>query len=90
MYANCDDCPTTLGTRPIIISNESIIHIKTYNFTKIYGDGVLIKEFNPQNHPSVFSISILKKESNVLVPKDWNFFSVLSKKLHWNNGQNVI
>jgi NAD+ kinase len=82
--------PTTLGTRPIIISNQSIIHIKTHKTTKIYGDGVLIEEFNPKDNPFTFSISMMKQESNILVPKDWNFFSILSKKLHWNNGKDIF
>lgn len=74
--------PTTLGTIPIIISNQFIIHIKTYKTTKIYSDGVLIEEFNPKTYSFTFSISMTKQEFNILVPKDWNFFSILSKKLH--------
>ena len=30
-----------------------------------------------------------KENYKILVPEDWNFYSVLSKKLHWNNGKDV-
>ena len=82
--------PTTLGTRPLIISNQSIIHVKTYNKTKFFSDGVLVEEIDPKEKNSIFSVSLMKKEANILVPQDWNFFSVLSKKLHWNNGKDIV
>jgi len=35
---------------------------------------------------NILSISLMKNQSKLLLPKNWNFYDVLSKKLHWNNG----
>jgi len=79
--------PTTLGSRPLIISKNSKIHITIHNSAKAFSDGILLEDINGSNHK--FTISLLQRESNILVPQDWNFFSVLAKKLHWNNGRDV-
>lgn len=80
--------PTTLGTRPLIISKNSKIHITLNSAAKIFADGMLIKESAPHEVSNI-TISLMQRESNILVPQDWNFFSTLAKKLHWNNGQAV-
>lgn len=80
--------PTTLSTRPIIISKNSKIHVKLHSAAKIFSDGILTEEITA-NQNCEMTISLLQKESNILVPQDWNFFSVLAKKLHWNNGKDV-
>lgn len=79
--------PTTLGARPLIIGKNSTIHIHFKNNVKILSDGILYHEVKSEEE--TLSISLLPKESNILVPDDWNFYSVLSKKLHWNNGRDV-
>ena len=79
--------PTTLGTRPLITGKNSIIHVKLKNSAKIFADGMYYGDINPDD--SALSISLMQKESHVLVPENWNFYSVLSKKLHWNNGRDV-
>lgn len=79
--------PTTLGSRPLIISKKSKIHITINNSAKVFSDGILLYDIKENNHK--FTISLLPQESNILVPQNWNFFSVLAKKLHWNNGQDV-
>lgn len=78
--------PTTLGARPLIISKNSTIHLSVRKPAKIYSDGILVEELSPGDE---ISISLLPVESNLLVPQDWNFYSVLSKKLMWNNGKDV-
>lgn len=78
--------PTTLGTRSLIISKKSIIHVTMHSKANVYSDGILSQELVKDDK---FSISLMPKESNILVPQDWNFFSVLAKKLHWNNGRDV-
>jgi NAD+ kinase len=78
--------PTTIGTRPLIISKRSKIHIKFEKPAKIFADGIFLQEI-PQG--STFTVSLMQRESNILVPQDWNFFNMLAKKLHWNNGRDV-
>lgn len=80
--------PTTLGTRPLIISKNSKIHITLHKPAKVFVDGILMKETTGQEEEKL-TISLLQRESNILVPQDWNFFSLLAKKLHWNNGRDV-
>lgn len=79
--------PTTLGTRPLVIGKNSTIRITFHNKAKIFSDGMIYHEIPECGE--VLNISLMKKESNVMVPDDWNFYSVLSKKLHWNNGRDV-
>jgi len=78
--------PTTLGARPLIISKMSTVYITVHNKAKVFSDGMLTNELNPGDK---FCVRLMQKESNIIVPKDWNFFSVLAKKLHWNNGREV-
>lgn len=80
--------PTTLGTRPFIISKNSKIHITLHSNAQIYADGIMIEDIKAGDN-KVFNVSLLQRESNILVPQDWNFFNVLAKKLHWNNGKEV-
>jgi NAD+ kinase len=80
--------PTTIGTRPIIISKNSTVHVKVKSACKVFADGILINEL-PANSAQTISINLMQRESNILVPQDWNFFSVLAKKLHWNNGRDI-
>ncbi len=78
--------PTTLGARPIIIGKNSTIHLTVKRKAKVFSDGILIEELNPEDK---FSMTLMPREANLLVPNDWNFYSVLSKKLMWNNGREV-
>ena len=80
--------PTTLGSRPIILGKNTTVNLFFHKKAKVFSDGILIHEIEPnESHP--FSITLMPKESKILVPEDWNFYSVLSKKLHWNNGKDV-
>jgi NAD+ kinase len=78
--------PTTLGARPLIISKYSTIYVHLHNDGEIYSDGMLEHKIKKDE---TLKINLLARESNILVPQDWNFFNVLSEKLHWNNGQSV-
>lgn len=78
--------PTTLGARPIIIGKNSTIHITVKRKSKVFSDGILIEELSPEHK---ISITLLPREANLLVPNDWNFYSVLAKKLMWNSGREV-
>lgn len=80
--------PTTLGARSLIISKNSKIHVTIHSPAKTFADGILIQDVETNNEHT-FTVSLLQKESHILVPQDWNFFSVLAKKLHWNNGKDV-
>lgn len=79
--------PTLLGQRPLIVGKNSKIHIRVQTPAKIFSDGMLYHDMNPNE--DLLSISLHARESKVMVPDDWNFYSVLSKKLHWNNGREV-
>lgn len=80
--------PLVLGTRPLVVGKTSTISVKFHTRCRIYDDGVMAHKVSiPKDE--VLKISLMKNESKVLVPDDWNFYSVLSKKLHWNNGQDV-
>lgn len=78
--------PTTLGTRPLIISPDAKIHIIFNDNIQIFSDGILTDNVKPGER---ITLTLTDKETSLLVPDEWNFFSVLSKKLHWNNGMDV-
>lgn len=80
--------PTTAGIRPMIISKNSKIHVKMHSAALVIADGMIVNEFSA-NSGAQLIITLMQRESNILVPDDWNFFSVLAKKLHWNNGRDV-
>lgn len=78
--------PTTLGTRPLIFGLNTTVHIITKNPAKIYSDGI---EYVNMDAGEKISIALMRQESEIIVPKDWNFYNALAQKLHWNNGKNV-
>lgn len=78
--------PTTLGTRPLIMGQNIHLHVTLHNKAKIFSDGMLAHTVEAGEK---MTITLMKKESHILVPEDWNFYSMLSKKLHWNNGKDV-
>lgn len=78
--------PTTLGIRPLIIGVNSKIRLRFNENVKIFTDGFETDIAKP-NEPVI--VSLIEKEISLLVPENWNFYSVLSKKLHWNNGLDV-
>jgi NAD+ kinase len=80
--------PTTIGTRPLIISKNSKIHVHINSAAKVFADGILLNDVE-KDSGSIMTVTLMQRESNILVPQDWNFFSVLAKKLHWNNGREV-
>jgi len=77
--------PATLASRPLIIGENSIIHVKMNNKCRVYSDNNLINDIE-ETYTKTLSISLMKKQSKLLLPNNWNFYDVLSKKLHWNNG----
>lgn len=79
--------PTNLSARPIIIGKNSSIFINVHREAKVFADGIFIKDMNESSEK--LEITLEKMESNILLPNDWNFYSVLSKKLMWNNGKDV-
>lgn len=77
--------PSTI-VRPLIIGKNSKIKVNFNNNSKIYVDGQFYKDVSVGE---AISISLVQEEVQVLLPFDWNFYGVLSKKLHWNNGKDV-
>lgn len=80
--------PTILGIRPLIIGRNSIIRLKFHSNAKVFIDGQPHTDI-PVTEDETFSIELLPEESRVLLPDDFNFYSMLSTKLHWNNGSGV-
>lgn len=80
--------PTILGIRPLIIGRNSIIRLKFHNNAEVFIDGQPHTSI-PSTEDETFSIELLSEESRVLLPDDFNFYSMLSTKLHWNNGRGV-
>jgi len=80
--------PTILGIRPLIIGRNSTINIRFKNDVKVFIDGMPYREIKA-SESEVFSINLLLEESKVMLPNDFNFYSMLSQKLHWNNGSGV-
>lgn len=79
--------PTNLSARPIIIGKNSSSFIKVHREAKVYADGIFVRDMDEKSEK--IEITLEKMESNILLPNDWNFYSVLSKKLMWNNGKDV-
>lgn len=80
--------PTILGIRPLIIGRNSIIRLKFHSNAKVFIDGQDYTDV-PVTEDETFSIELLPEESRVLLPDEFNFYSMLSTKLHWNNGSGV-
>lgn len=80
--------PTTLGSRPLVLGQNTKIYIKPLNAYKVYADGILYFEGTAEE-ASGLKISLKEDESSILVPDNFNFYKMLSKKLHWNNGKEV-
>ena len=72
--------------RPLIVGKNSNIKIQFTHDSKIFIVGAHYKDVSASDS---ISISLVQEEVQVLLPLDWNFYSVLSKKLHWNNGRDV-
>jgi len=78
--------PTTLGIRPMIINSNSKIILRPVSKIEVFTDGFSTDIIEPYEK---IIISTKQKQSKLLVPENWNFYSVLSKKLLWNNGRDV-
>lgn len=78
--------PTTLGSRPLIFGLNTTVHVTLHNNAKIYSDGI---DYHDMASGDKLSIALMTQESEIIVPKNWNFYSALAQKLHWNNGKDV-
>ncbi len=75
--------PTTLGARPLIVGKNSTIEVSMQKRSHVYVDGMLLRECEAGAR---LHIRLLQEEVQLLVPSEWNFYGMLSQKLHWNNG----
>jgi len=78
--------PTVLGNRPLIFNEKATLHVTFTTDIEVFSDALLTSTIPAGK---TLSIGLMKKDSRILVPDDWNFYSILSKKLHWNNGRDV-
>lgn len=83
--------PLTLGARPLIFSKDSTINIQMHGQYHCYRDGQRVPNelIQSESGKSSLEFTIFQHEANIMVPLDWNFYSMLAKKLHWNNGNAV-
>ena len=83
--------PMTLGARPLIFSKDSVVEIKVHGSYQCYADGQRVASELTQSErgKQMLEFTIFKHESAIVVPLNWNFYSMLAAKLHWNNGNAV-
>lgn len=83
--------PMTLGARPLIFSKNSVINIEVHGLYRCYRDGQEIPAELVQSEygKSALEFTLFRHESRLVVPLNWNFYSMLATKLHWNNGNAV-
>jgi len=75
--------PHTLNFRPLVVSFDSQILIRTKEKCRLIFDGQKLVNLNSGDEVSVEkNLSTLK----VVKFKDWNYFDILRKKLNWGNG----
>ncbi|CAL4042450.1 NAD kinase [Buchnera aphidicola (Tetraneura ulmi)] len=78
--------PQTLSSRPIVINNRSLVLLKfldddNNDFLKISCDSQIVLSLDPAD------VVLVRKGNNfikLIHPKSYNYFDVLSKKLHWS------
>ena len=78
--------PTLLGNRPVVFNNNAKIKIVANNTIDIWNDG---QQTTRLEKGDFIIVSVKEIAARILLPKDWNYFSFLSKKLYWNNGQDI-
>lgn len=78
--------PTAMGIRPMIFPEQVELIIRFKSNARIFTDGI---ETDSVKIGDAIVVSMLKEEAKILLPESWNFYSALSEKLHWNNGQKV-
>lgn len=83
--------PLTLGARPLIFSKDSTIKIQMHSAHHCYRDGQRVPHtlIQSQEGQAALEFTLFRVESRIMVPLDWNFYSMLATKLHWNNGNAV-
>lgn len=79
--------PMLLGVRPLIFGTNTKVRLTLHSDALVCVDGIVYGSTLHNNDQ--ITMSLVKEEVNLIVPNNWNFYDVLSKKLHWNNGQNV-
>ena len=77
---------TLIGSRTIIFNEQSRIKIIANNRLDIWNDGNKSSQINIGD---TFIVTIHKNKAKIMLPDAWNYFNFLSKKLHWNNGQDI-
>lgn len=80
-------CPQGLSNRPIVISDESEVTIKVNaekESVSITYDGQVFRKLDKQKTITVKKASTV---TNLIVPKDKNYFSLIREKLGWGISQ---
>lgn len=78
--------PTAIGIRPMVFHDKVKLIIRFKSNARIFTDGF---ESDSVKVGDSITVSLLEEEAKILLPDNWNFYSALSEKLHWNNGQKV-
>ena len=80
----------SMSARPMIVSGNKTISVKITNkpnrTLSIKSDGINIPV---DMNSSIIEVTRLDKKVILLHSLTWNFFDVLSNKLHWHNGKSI-
>lgn len=74
------------GTHPILFNEGTKIKIIANRPLDVFVDG--IKSFELLKG-DFFYANVFDQKAQFLLPPDWNYFNILSKKLLWNNGKEI-
>lgn len=78
--------PTLEGTHPVVFGEETLLKVIANRDLVILSDGM---ETTKLKKGDFFLAKVAKSKARLLLPEEWNFFSLLAKKLHWNNGKTI-
>jgi NAD+ kinase len=77
--------PMSMSSRPIIVPGDAVVSITVETEGKwvLKGDGNVIREFEGKG-PTI-DLCEYHRDTRILHTKSWNFFTVLTEKLHWKH-----
>ena len=76
--------PLSMSSRPIIVPGDNTVSItvETQGSWTLKGDGNTIAEFDSG---LTLDITEYHGQAKVIHSKEWNFFDMLTNKLHWRH-----
>ena len=78
--------PHTLSNRPIVISENSTISLKSVAQRQGASVSFDTQTFDALQHGDSVEVRRATQQARFLHPLNWNYFDTLREKLHWNKG----